>query len=93
MHCLQTALVPEATGMDNMTCSTLEEKAFGTHAACYIENGLCLLSPTDWLAIMEIVELRTLFRNWDAFKATVQAGEGCVDFWAFLVEKALVDKL
>ena len=32
--------------------------------------GVRTLPPADWQAILEIVQLKTLFRNWDAFKAT-----------------------
>lgn len=87
MHCLQKALVPDATGAEDTTCDALEDKAFATHAGCYVDSGLCTLPPTDWLAVVEIVQLRTLFQNWDAFKATVKAGEGCLKFWAFLVKQ------
>lgn len=90
MHCLQLALVPEATApAPGTTCAQLEDKAFGTHARCYLKSGLCGLPPADWEAIVDIVEFKTLFRSWDAFKATVKAAEGCAEFYAFLVEREL----
>jgi Stanniocalcin family len=91
MHCLQDALVPEATGATNITtCDALEDKAFGTHAACYMKSGFCLLSPEDWVSVVDIVQLKRIFGNWDAFKATVQASKDCVELWAFLLEKKLI---
>jgi len=90
MHCLQMALVPEATANQGTTCSQLEDRAFGTHARCYLESGVCDLPPSDWEAILDIVNIETLFQSWDAFKATVQAATGCVEFYAFLVERKLV---
>jgi hypothetical protein len=86
MQCLQTTLISEATALDGTTCSDLEHKAFASHAPCYVHSGLCKLSEADWLAILEIVHVKTLFRNWDAFKATVQAGEECLEFWTVLVK-------
>ncbi|KDQ53707.1 hypothetical protein JAAARDRAFT_421260 [Jaapia argillacea MUCL 33604] len=85
MHCLQTALVPEATGAVNMTCDQLKDTAFDTHAGCYLKNGLCKLPPSDWIAIVEIVNFETLFQSWDAFKETVEAAAGCMEFYTFLL--------
>ena len=78
MHCLQTALVPDATGTDGTTCIALKRKAIGTHAACYVDNGWCKLPPADWLAVLEIVHFRTLFQDWDATKASLQAALQCI---------------
>ena len=39
----------------------------------------------DWLEIVKVVQLITLFQNWDAFKGTVEAAEGCLEFYAFLL--------
>lgn len=89
MHCLQTALVPDAIDSNATTCSALETQAFGTHAGCYVSNGLCSLGIPDWVAIIEIVDIKTLFASWDAFKATVEAGGDCAEFIAFLVAKDL----
>ncbi|KAF8886315.1 hypothetical protein BD779DRAFT_1471176 [Infundibulicybe gibba] len=91
MHCLQLKLVPEATGAPgaSKTCKDLEVKAFGTHAKCYVESGLCTLSPKDWIAIVDIVNFETLFSSWDAFKATLDAADGCLSFYAFLLKMGL----
>ncbi|KAK0188356.1 hypothetical protein F5146DRAFT_1139871 [Armillaria mellea] len=88
MHCLQEALVPDALGSAE-TCSQLEDKAFGTHAKCYIDNGLCFLPVVDWEAIVKIVELRTLFQSWDAFLETLKAAEGCLEAYAHFSEHVL----
>ena len=78
MHCLQTVLIPDAIETNGTTCTALRSKAFETHAACYVNNGVCGLPFTDWLAVVEIVKLKTLFQSWDAFKATMKVGIGCV---------------
>lgn len=88
LHCLQLALVEDATAAideDEETCSALSKKAFGTHAKCYLASGLCKLGPADWFAIVDIVELQTLFESWDAFKASVDAAVGCAGFYAFVL--------
>jgi hypothetical protein len=89
MHCLQESLVPDAVGASNATttCADLEDKAFGTHANCYVSSGVCTLPPSDWRAVLEIVDLKTLFDSWDAFKATLMAGTECLELEAFLVEQ------
>jgi Stanniocalcin family len=85
MHCLQMALVPEAIDSNATTCSALQMQAFGTHAECYVSNGLCSLGVSNWVAIIKIVDLKTLFNSWDAFKATAQAAGDCVKFITFVV--------
>ncbi|KAJ7503076.1 hypothetical protein B0H11DRAFT_1987705 [Mycena galericulata] len=91
MHCLQESLVPDAIGAANAstTCAALEHKAFATHAGCYVRSGVCKLPPSDWGAVLEIVDIRTLFDSWDAFKATLTAGIECLEFYTFLVERDL----
>jgi len=88
MHCLQTALVFDAIA-NATTCQALEDEAFGTHASCYIDNGLCSLGLHNWVAILEIVDIRTIFRSWEGFKATIEAGVECAEFLAFMVAKSL----
>jgi hypothetical protein len=88
MHCLQMALVTDAIGPAT-TCQALEDRAFGTHAGCYIDNGLCTLGIHDWSVILEIVDIKTLFASWDAFLATVEAVAGCAEFYAFIIAKGL----
>ncbi|KAJ7125230.1 hypothetical protein C8R44DRAFT_782646 [Mycena epipterygia] len=91
MHCLQEALVPDAIGAPNTTtsCTALEHKAFATHAGCYVQSGVCKLPLSDWLAVLKIVDIKTLFDSWDAFKATLTAGTDCLEFYAFLIEQGL----
>jgi hypothetical protein len=87
MQCLQNALVPEATGSGaGVTCGSIKAAAFGTHAACYVGNGLCGLPPSDWLAIVGIVQFKTLFESWDAFLATLKTAGGCLEFHGFLAQ-------
>ncbi|KAJ7772014.1 hypothetical protein DFH07DRAFT_213308 [Mycena maculata] len=87
MHCLQESLVPDAIGAANATttCAALEHMAFATHAGCYVDSGLCQLPPSDWLAVLEIVDIKTLFDSWDATKATLIAGTDCLEFFALLL--------
>ncbi|KAJ6631488.1 hypothetical protein B0H10DRAFT_2159775 [Mycena sp. CBHHK59/15] len=91
MHCLQVALVPDAIAATGatITCTALEDQAFATHAGCYVQSGVCKLPPSDWIAILEIVDVKTLFYSWNAFKATLQAGTECLKFYAYLVEHGL----
>ncbi|KIY74369.1 hypothetical protein CYLTODRAFT_484685 [Cylindrobasidium torrendii FP15055 ss-10] len=84
MVCLQTALVPYATGNTSTTCDELEHAAFATHPACYVDSGFCELPPTDWVAVVDIVGLKTLFESWDAFLASLEAAEGCLEAWTYL---------
>lgn len=79
MHCLQESLIPDVNGSE--TCAQLERKAFGTHAKCYLQNGLCTLEPEDWVAIVEIVQFETLFDSWDAWTESMKASVGCVRFY------------
>ncbi|KIJ56037.1 hypothetical protein M422DRAFT_198830 [Sphaerobolus stellatus SS14] len=96
MHCLQLALVPEAESMTSQNiptlghentnkCDEVKQKAFDSHAPCYIKNGLCTLGIADWAHIVEIINFRTLFGSWDAVKETLEAAEGCLEFYAFLL--------
>jgi hypothetical protein len=91
MHCLQEALIPDAVGAANATesCAALEHKAFATHAGCYVRSGVCKLPVSDWYAVLEIVDIKTLYDSWDAFKATLGAGTECLEFYAFLVNRSL----
>jgi len=88
MHCLQIALIPDAIGTAT-TCRALADRGFRTHARCYINNGLCTLGVHDWLGILEIVDIKTLFENLDALKATIEAIAGCGEFYAFMIAKDL----
>ncbi|KAF7297985.1 hypothetical protein HMN09_01019400 [Mycena chlorophos] len=92
MHCLQLALVDDALGTGpnaTRTCAALEDKAFGTHARCYVQSGVCRLPVEDWEAILEIVHFKTLFDSWDALKASLGAGTECLEFFVFLGKKTI----
>ncbi|KAJ3732716.1 hypothetical protein DFJ43DRAFT_291867 [Lentinula guzmanii] len=101
MGCLQRALVPELdihkvskTGPDSgirmeNACKALEEKAFSTHAPCYLSSGLCSLPPKDWVVIVEIIDVKTLLSSWDGFAGGVEAGEGCLEFFTRTLENSL----
>lgn len=83
MLCLQRKLVPFATGKQSTNCEKLRSFAFGTHSDCYVDNGVCVLGPDDWLKIFQTVGINTLFGSWDAFKQTLQTAGGCIElfFW------------
>ena len=85
--CLQDAFIPEATGGVGAvkTCNELMDKDFNIHPGCYLDNGICSLPPSDWLAIVDIVSLKTIFSSWGAMKAVLETGAGCLDFYSFLV--------
>ncbi|KAF5379449.1 hypothetical protein D9615_006576 [Tricholomella constricta] len=89
MQCLQNELVPEATATTGVTCRSLEKKAFASHAKCYVESGLCTLPPSDWLAIVEIVEIKTLFESKNSFLATLNAGKGCIKTYLFFLKELI----
>ncbi|KAF8069041.1 hypothetical protein FPV67DRAFT_1102693 [Lyophyllum atratum] len=89
MLCLQRTLIPEATSAAGVTCASLEMKAFASHGRCYVESGLCTLPPTDWLAIVRIVEIKTVFASKDSLLATLSAGEGCLELYLFFIRNLL----
>lgn len=93
MLCLQKALVPEATGAKTAVhgCDALSHKAFSTHANCYVDSGLCLLGPADWLAIIETVGLKELVSSCDAIKQTLITAGKCIEFFAWLAEQVVCD--
>jgi hypothetical protein len=73
MLCLQRALVPEATGAANAVigCDALWTLAISTHAMCYVDSGLCILPPSDWVVIDKTVTIPVLFENTDARQSTL----------------------
>ncbi|KAJ4474230.1 hypothetical protein J3R30DRAFT_649097 [Lentinula aciculospora] len=92
MGCLQRALVSEldvpvvSSGLQSSStedvCKALEDKAFSTHAPCYLSSGLCSLSLEDWVVIVDIIDIKTLLSSWDAFEGGVDAGKGCLEFFS-----------
>ena len=93
MQCLQRALVPEAEGAPQAaniaTCAELENYAFSTHPACYIDNGLCQLPVSDWEELVRIVGMKTAFGSWEAIKAEAKVGVGCGELYLFLLSQGL----
>ncbi|KAF5863370.1 hypothetical protein ETB97_010250 [Aspergillus alliaceus] len=85
MLCLQRKLVPFVGGSQNTTCDDLSQFAFGTHPSCYVDSGLCTLPIQDWVAIVDIVSLPTLFGSLDALKATVEAGKNSAEFYLWML--------
>ncbi|KAJ7189560.1 hypothetical protein GGX14DRAFT_484836 [Mycena pura] len=90
MHCLQVALVPDAVGAMGAAanCIALEHKGFATHADCYVHSGICKLPPSDWEAVLNIVDIKTLFDSWDALRETLTVGTECLELYAFLAERS-----
>ncbi|KAF5345490.1 hypothetical protein D9757_013513 [Collybiopsis confluens] len=97
MACLQRALVTEldipAPSSSSEACKALETKAFSTHAPCYLSSGLCSLNPKDWAVIVDIIGIRTLFGTRDALRGAVEAGEGCLKFFAKEWDKGVEKEL
>jgi len=95
MECLQLALVPDAVGPQEVEehggspCDVLRRKAFDSHARCYIESGVCALGLEDWMQIVEIVDLKTLFGSWEALKEALEAATGCLKMYVFLLDAFL----
>ena len=85
MLCLQRDLVVYGDGSQTTTCDALKLYAFATHADCYVKSGLCTLSPTGWLKIIETVSFKELFSSVDALMATLQTIKGCIGFYLWLV--------
>jgi len=97
MECLQLALVPEANGPQQAMvekqvgspCDVLRRKAFGTHSQCYIESGLCALGLKDWIRIVEIIDLKTLFGSREGLKEALEATAGCLQLYSFFIRTFL----
>ncbi|KAF8962393.1 hypothetical protein BDZ97DRAFT_1824858 [Flammula alnicola] len=91
MECLQRTLVPEATGAPDavQTCAELTEKAFDSHPKCYIDSGLCWLGVKEWVEIVKIIGVGTLFASWDATKETVRAAEGCLALYGHTLARKI----
>ncbi|EZF33397.1 hypothetical protein H109_03906 [Trichophyton interdigitale MR816] len=94
MLCLQQKLVPAALGEDEQvsTCPAVREFAFSTHPECYIEGGVCLLPPTDWLIIVGTVGFTELFDSIEALAATLKTVKGCLDFYLWLIKNNFIPR-
>jgi len=85
MQCLQETLVHEGA-MDVLhvgdgDCGLLKDIAFDSHSRCYVSSGLCELHTRDWVAILRIVEIKTLFGSVAALKETLQSTARCGSLW------------
>lgn len=89
MQCLQRALVTDVIQSqlaDNvlcpyMDCHKVQEIAFESHAACYLDNGICSLQIWDWIEIVRIVGVGTVVGSWDALEETLKVAGGCLRLW------------
>lgn len=88
MLCLQQRLVPEATVLQS-TCSAVKDKAFGVHASCYINGGMCGLYATDWLLIMKTVDIRDLFGKPESWVQILQTTAGCASLYKWMIDNNL----
>jgi len=87
MECLQETLVQEgAMDVSNAGeyCGWLKDKAFSSHSRCYVASGLCKLPARDWVEILRIVEIKTLFGSAGALRETLQSASGCWALWLHL---------
>ncbi|KAF9267522.1 hypothetical protein L218DRAFT_822519, partial [Marasmius fiardii PR-910] len=88
MLCLQTALIPElqvavpsSESGRLEVCNELKDTAFDSHPRCYISSGVCELTIKDWVTILQVVGLKTLFANRDAVEQSLRTVRGCVDIY------------
>ncbi|KAK2868020.1 hypothetical protein FQN49_003232 [Arthroderma sp. PD_2] len=89
-YCLQEKLVPYATGQKEASCEAIKEHAFATHPACFIDNGLCTLPPSDWLVILRAIGVEGIFGNKDVFIAAIKSASECADFYFWLVGDTVI---
>ncbi|ESZ98503.1 hypothetical protein SBOR_1165 [Sclerotinia borealis F-4128] len=83
MLCLQNSLLKFGQGT-SITCDALKDYAFGTHANCYVQNGICDLSAADWAVIVDTVGFSNLWSSLNAAGQTLSAMRQCANFffWA-----------
>ena len=93
MQCLQRALVPEAEGAPQAaslaTCAELEDYAFSTHPACYIDNGFCELPGSDWQELVRVIGIKTALGSWEAIMTEAKIGKDCGELYLFLLSQGL----
>lgn len=84
--CLQRALVPYATApLGTYNCDQLRAAAFGNHADCYVQNGLCSLPVSDWVDLVDTVGILTLVESEQALVSTLEAAADCIGFYTWLL--------
>lgn len=83
MLCLQSALQKFGQGT-SITCDALKDYAFGTHADCYIQNGICDLGAADWEVIVNTVGFSNMWSSLNAAGQSLSAIGQCANlfFWA-----------
>lgn len=74
MLCLQTQLIGVANN-GGMDCEQIRTFAFGTHAYCYVQSGICFIPPTDWVQIFLIIY--TDLNDPETWKSMLDVGESC----------------
>ena len=79
--CLQMALVPTIE-QSNVDCKKIRDDAFGSHASCYVNSGLCELGFNDWWNIYKLIWTQFIpFYSGDfveSVKGAFQVGIGCI---------------
>jgi hypothetical protein len=87
MLCLQRSLIPEATDpiatTGVRTCKELKDTAFSKHGGCYVECGLCQLSPLDWWVVVSTVGIRPIL-SFEGLGQAVEAVSLCVGWYSLL---------
>lgn len=73
----------------NEKCQALKVKGYASHAQCYLDAGLCELYLEDWMAIVEIVKLKTIFDTAYARKAAFEIIGGCMKRWTSALGRKL----
>lgn len=73
--CLQQVLAPHIAG--NYTMADLKEFAFESHTRCYVDSGVCELSPSDWLQIVSTVKDALLSEVLKTGQNVVSTGAEC----------------
>jgi len=89
MLCLQRVLIPEATSPITAsggvrTCEQLKDAALSKHAKCYVECGLCQLSPVDWWVVVSTVGIRSMFSSFEGIGQVVEAAGLCVGYFSLV---------
>lgn len=82
---LQQALVKDTNCQSS--CQQIYEDALDSHVTRYIENGVCFLESSNYLAIKNTVGIGTLLSSFNALKQTGYAALTCaglrtIELWA-----------
>eukprot|EP01084_Bolivina_argentea_P172384 298611_1 len=82
--CLQTALVPVInTDTSSTTCDDITDAGFATHSNCYIDGGICFLSPLDWAKIIGVVNTG-LVSSFSAVEEMLVVMGTCIESYAYI---------